>query len=511
MSKKWSKLLSIALALAVFCLPATAYAEGGDAAAVGGVNYATVQEAINAADGKTVTLLKNVTESVNVPSGVEMTLDLAGFTLTNAANQHTITNKGVLTITGAGTVDNVSHGKGALVNQGTVRMNGGTLTRSQEKGSSPTNSGGNSWYVVDNNGGAFTMTGGKIVNTSGFSSLIRNLNATFTLENGELENGFIVLKNDDQGVVDMSGGTVTTTGEGGSAVQNWGQLTVSGGTLNASEEGVAIFTLTWKDEYVSKATILDGATVNGDIQMNVDPNYANSVTIVPSLEIKGGTVDGDISVNTKSELTVSGGAVTGAIVSNDDTGDVGITGGSFAVKPRDSYIDSAATVAKYTAGTADTFLIGDAEQVQAKLSGAAKGDKIEILQGSAALTVPDGVTVSNSGTGSVTANGSAVEKDASVVTHTHQATKVAAKAPGAAQAGNIEYWYCAGCGKYFKDEALKQEITLQDTVLAATGEDENSELPPTGGENGVWALIVLTGLAGATMCAALCARKKKFD
>ena len=31
--------------------------------------------------------------------------------------------------------------------------------------------------------------------------------------------------------------------------------------------------------------------------------------------------------------------------------------------------------------------------------------------------------------------------------------------------GNIEYWYCDGCGKYFSDEAGTQEIALADTVI----------------------------------------------
>ncbi len=34
------------------------------------------------------------------------------------------------------------------------------------------------------------------------------------------------------------------------------------------------------------------------------------------------------------------------------------------------------------------------------------------------------------------------------------------------QAGNIEYWYCSGCGKYFSDAAATSEITQVDTILA---------------------------------------------
>ena len=35
--------------------------------------------------------------------------------------------------------------------------------------------------------------------------------------------------------------------------------------------------------------------------------------------------------------------------------------------------------------------------------------------------------------------------------------------------GNIEYWYCDGCGKYYLDAAATREITREDTILPAVG------------------------------------------
>lgn len=35
--------------------------------------------------------------------------------------------------------------------------------------------------------------------------------------------------------------------------------------------------------------------------------------------------------------------------------------------------------------------------------------------------------------------------------------------------GNIEYWHCEGCGRYYSDEELTQEITQADTVIPAAG------------------------------------------
>ena len=53
----------------------------------------------------------------------------------------------------------------------------------------------------------------------------------------------------------------------------------------------------------------------------------------------------------------------------------------------------------------------------------------------------------------------------------HVMTKVEAVTPTCTEDGNIAYWYCPDCGKYFADEACTQEITLESTVIKALGHD----------------------------------------
>lgn len=53
----------------------------------------------------------------------------------------------------------------------------------------------------------------------------------------------------------------------------------------------------------------------------------------------------------------------------------------------------------------------------------------------------------------------------------HHAVKTEAKAATCTKDGNIAYWYCPDCGKYFADEACTQEITLESTVIKALGHD----------------------------------------
>ena len=51
----------------------------------------------------------------------------------------------------------------------------------------------------------------------------------------------------------------------------------------------------------------------------------------------------------------------------------------------------------------------------------------------------------------------------------HQLSKTDSKAATCTEAGNIEYWYCSVCKKYFSDEAGTKETTLAATVIPATG------------------------------------------
>ena len=49
--------------------------------------------------------------------------------------------------------------------------------------------------------------------------------------------------------------------------------------------------------------------------------------------------------------------------------------------------------------------------------------------------------------------------------HQHQLTHVLAKDPTTSEVGNIEYWYCPVCGKYFADANGDHEITQAETVI----------------------------------------------
>lgn len=81
----------------------------------------------------------------------------------------------------------------------------------------------------------------------------------------------------------------------------------------------------------------------------------------------------------------------------------------------------------------------------------------------------------------------------------HIDAKAATKTAG----GNIEYWYCEDCGKYFADAAATKEIKQADTVTAKLSGAAKS--PQTGGDSGVVTVSLLSG--GAFIC--LVSRRKK--
>ena len=72
--------------------------------------------------------------------------------------------------------------------------------------------------------------------------------------------------------------------------------------------------------------------------------------------------------------------------------------------------------------------------------------------------------------------------------------------------GNIEYWCCKGCGKYFADSACTKEITAKDTVTGKLSSDKKS---PKTGASSMFALCAALLLASGGIAAAISKRKKK--
>ena len=302
------KLLSIllTLCLAFSLLPTAALADGEKVAQVGETKYATLQEAVNAANDNTVKLLENVTEDINIPTGINVTLDLNGHKITNVSG-HTITvgKGGKLNISdsvGTGVVDNTSHGKGAIVNSGEVTLNGGTFKRSVEKGTYSSYSGnGNSWYTIANYGTMEINIGVTVENAGGYSSMIRNgsdrvtANCYLTIKGGNFAGGINTVKNDRFGVLTINGGNFSNTAQ--YVIMNWNKAEITAGTFQTLDTASAVL---FTSAYDSDANTVGNLTISGgefkrasDTQEMIVDHYdaSNSGTAT----VTGGKFDADIS------------------------------------------------------------------------------------------------------------------------------------------------------------------------------------------------------------------------
>ena len=325
--------------------------------------------------------------ALTVKPGATVTLELAaGSKLTNKAGSHTIINNGTLTITGTGTVDNVSHGCAALYNApgATATLNGGTFDRSHEAGASTGNNGGNSYYTIKNFG-TITVNPGVTVQQDGtanggttgkYSSLFANgwydittagqpgkepahsSDAVLVINGGTFKGGLNTVKNDDAGKLTINDGTFTNIAQ--HAVFNVNEATIKGGNYTMSGDDSVLYNRKYDD-------------ANDKGQMTIENGVFKAKDGVPAIKIA------------------------------DENSKPSVTGGTFS-----------SDVSAYTADNTpvactpneDGYYVGE-ETIQNVAKNLSAGDQLVIMKGTVRLTdVPVGVTVANNGAGTVTVNGS---------------------------------------------------------------------------------------------------------
>ena len=287
----------------MFTLVPTAMAEGETAVAkVGEAEYDTLQAAIDAATaGQTVKLVANTAEDIKISAGKDITLDLGNSKLTNKSGDTITVELGAtLTVTGngesadedgsAGTVDNTTHQKADIVNNGTVILNGGWYLRSQETGVDTNTPGSNSYYNILNHGEMTINNDTMVMQEGKFSSLIVNgyydyaggsdprqnyvdgINQAapkLTINNGGFLGGVNTIKNDDGGELIINGGGFGN--EEGCAVMNNNTATIKGGRFIA--EGNYVLYSRYINDTVNtgKLTVTDGQFEGNLAQINNAP------------------------------------------------------------------------------------------------------------------------------------------------------------------------------------------------------------------------------------------------
>jgi len=266
-------------------------------ATVNGTIYKTFQEALDAADGQTITIVKDLVldSSVVVAQGNTVALDLGGNTLSSVATSasasslFTVKSGGDLTISNgtisfaATTPDTQWGGEGQPPYPGyannTIR-NEGTLTIENATIENKTSKGGAS-YVIDNYSGAkLTVNEGSVLTQSGGDIAIRMFNGG----SGTID-------------VTINGGTITgaravwiqlaSTDTAVAPVMN---LTVTGGTLTSSDTNyqMAVYSYSYGNDMKNVNINVSGGTFNGDIALTGGSNKTN----IETMNISGGTFNG---------------------------------------------------------------------------------------------------------------------------------------------------------------------------------------------------------------------------
>lgn len=278
----------------------------------------------------TIKLAADITGDVVIPEDANITIDLNGKKITNSVG-HTIMNNGTLTIKGEGTVDNITHGKAALYNKGTVTLNGGTFDRTQENGQSDSSSGGNSYYTIKNVGNMTINEGVNVLTAKGngelgrFSSLVANgyyngttydndkgeEKPTLTINNGTFSGGLNTIKNDDRAELTINNGTFKNFYQ--ATVQNHNIATINGGTYKAASDASS----TGKETYgvyncgCGANIDLGTLTVTGGIFEGADYAIADVSSQTAVVNISGGSFSGAKGAvkgtNSNAIISISGG------------------------------------------------------------------------------------------------------------------------------------------------------------------------------------------------------------
>lgn len=399
-----------------------------------------------------------------------VTLDLNGYTLTSSGTEFdmfSVYNNGNLTIKDSGTggkIDGQNKNCGFDVSGGTLTLDSGSIVNC-------TDADGDGGAVDVSSQGKFTMNGGAI----------RNCKA-----------------GDDGGAVDIGNGCT---------------FTMNGGTISdcrADDDGGAIFVK-------QKALfVMNGGTIE-----NCSAGYGGAVNIYKdgSFTMTGGTikdctVDAGGSGNAvygdknKAIVAISGGTIENCGVSPlsfdaftvhfDTSGGTPVADqkllNSPAVRPNDPEKSGCSFEGWYVGETPFDFSVPVTENTTVT----AKWSECKHTGGTA--TCKDKAKCELCGTG----YGELDPKNHTDFRH------FPAKAATKAAEGNIEYWYCNGCGKYFSDKDGTTEIKKADTVTAKLKDD--SKIPQTGDNSDLtlWiALLLLSG--GAMIGTTVVSRKKKYN
>lgn len=304
--------------------------------------------------------------------------------------------------------------------------------------------------------------------------------------------GSAIMSNGDITVTVKDNATIKATAYGDS-ICLVGDLAVIGGKIDTkSEYGAGVFS------YDGAINISDGATV--DAEGNNPALYGTAGVSIANSTVTATSVSRS-AIYSKANVDIQDSVIKATSPDNRDgilaEGTATITGSWIETSGNEEFTvanDSITNSVLFNGKTGK--VIGNAKLLE---NVTLENDMTLNVPAGTSLTVPDGMTLTNNGTvkllgdlyhsGNDTTKGDLICNSHSGGTATctepakcdicqkpygdkdstnHVGLKhTDAKDATLAEAGNIEYWYCEDCGKYFSDANAANEITRESTVIPA--------------------------------------------
>ena len=415
------------------------------------------------------------------PANGQFYYDAATFTLT--LNQAKIVNYQDVTVGGGFTYPGsvIAFSQSAdvsltiVVSQGTSNITGtgGIRVVSKASDASLSISGPGSLEVnVDRNDSGITLIGSKNVNLNIDGADVKTLAAYYygvDLHAGDEFKAAAVVNN----------GKLTAGGSGGIGIYyRWtnpsdsgtSSLTVSGNAVVDTRDSKILIASQASEVQVSAGSdgnggiVFDGksGTVYGDVTLQEDLEIGEGESLTIGKDASLTVPDGKTLTNNGTINVESGGKLEGT-TTGQGTLKIAPT---ITTQPQDVEVKENETATFTVEATGSEPL---SYQWQESKNGS---DWTDIEGATAAEYTTGQTTMSMNGTQYhcvVKNNVNEVTSNAATLTVKHNLVKVEAKAPTCTEPGNIEYWYCKGCDKYFSDAEGKSEINLAQTVINATG------------------------------------------
>ena len=311
--------------------------------------YNSLQEAMNAARAMlaenpnqklTVRLLTNTNSSTQISQDTNVTLDLAGHTITGIGGKPALTVESDVAIIGGGTISGTATDGGALLlrNNANVTMTDTTITNSRaayrggavcvDSGSSFTLGGGSTItgcqagrggavYVID---GSFTQTDDAVItncsvfenaafSACGYGGAVYVAKGIYTLQNGSVtnnsatQNGIIYIANNSGAEFTMTNGKISgNTCKNGTIYQAGGTMTLAGGSITGNtctESGGGVY-------QNGGSSLVRGVTITGNTAPNGAGWYMNGGTCL----MRAGTITGNKATKRGGAVYQNGGSMT---------------------------------------------------------------------------------------------------------------------------------------------------------------------------------------------------------